>query len=109
MTEKVRLASIGLGWWGNVLADAVKRSGEAEVVSCFARTEATRQAFAEKYGCRAAESVEEILNDSEVDGLLTATPHSNHPELIAQAASAGKHIFVEKPLTLNVAEAKKSD
>ncbi len=108
MTEKVRLASVGLGWWGNVLADAVNRGGTAEIVTCFARTERTRQAFAEKYGCRAAESLGEILKDAEVQGLLTATPHSHHPELIAQAASAGKHIFVEKPFTLTVAEAKKA-
>ena len=108
MTEKVRLASVGLGWWGNVLADALNRGGAAEIVTCFARTESTRQAFAEKYGCRAAGSLEEILKDDEVQGLLTATPHSHHPQLIAQAASAGKHIFVEKPFTLTVAEAKKA-
>lgn len=108
MTGKVRLASVGFGWWGNVLADAVNRSGVAEIVTCFARTESTRQTFAEKYGCRAAGSLEEILKDSEVEGLLTATPHSHHGELIAQAASAGKHIFVEKPFTLTVAEAKKA-
>jgi predicted dehydrogenase len=108
MSEKVRLASIGLGWWGYVLADAVNRSGAAEIVTCFARTESTRQEFAEKYGCRAAGSFEEVLKDAEVQGLLTATPHSHHPELIAQAAAAGKHIFVEKPFTLTVAEAKKA-
>lgn len=108
MTEKVKLASVGLGWWGNVLAEAAKRSGEVDIVSCFARTEETRRAFAEKHDCRAAQSLDEILKDSEVDGLLTATPHSHHPGLIASAASAGKHIFVEKPLTLTVAEAKKA-
>lgn len=108
MAEKVRLASVGLGWWGKVLADAVERSGAAEIVSCFARTEGTRQEFAEKYGCRAAGSLDEILEDPAVDGLLTATPHSHHPQLIAAAASAGKHIFVEKPFTLTVAEARKA-
>jgi predicted dehydrogenase len=108
MTEKVKLASVGLGWWGNVLAEAAKRSGEVDIVSCFARSEATRRAFAEKHDCREAQSLDEILKDPEVDGLLTATPHSHHPDLIAAAASAGKHIFVEKPLTLTVAEAKKA-
>ncbi|RME51373.1 MAG: gfo/Idh/MocA family oxidoreductase [Caldilineae bacterium] len=108
MSEKVRLASVGLGWWGGVLADAVQRSGAAEIVACYARTESTRLAFAEKYGCRPAGSLEEILADPTVDGLLTATPHSHHAALITQAASAGKHIFVEKPLTLTVAEARKA-
>ena len=35
---KVRLASIGLGWWGNVLAAAVSRTDEAELATCFALT-----------------------------------------------------------------------
>jgi predicted dehydrogenase len=108
MTEKVRLASIGFGWWGNVLADAINRSGTGEIVACFARTESTRRAFAEKYNCRPAESLEEILKDPEIQGLVAATPHSHHSELISQAASAGKHIFVEKPLTLTVADAKQA-
>ena len=108
MTEKVRLASIGLGWWGNTLAEAVGRTGTAEVVSCFARGADARKAFAEKIGCRQAESLEAVLKDPEVQGIIAATPHSHHPEIISQAASAGKHIFVEKPFTLSLAEAKKA-
>jgi len=86
MAEKVKLASIGTGWWGDVLADAAGRSGEAEIVSCFARNEKTRQDFAEKHGCRSSASIEDILSDPEVNGLLTATPHSHHSELIISAA-----------------------
>ncbi len=106
--EKVRLASVGLGWWSNILADAVGRSGAGEIVRGFARSEDARKAFAEKHGCRPAASLDEILKDPEVDGILVATPHSTHPDIICEAASAGKHIFVEKPLTLTVAEAKRA-
>ena len=108
MTEKARLASIGLGWWGNTLAEAVNRSDTAQIVSCFARTESTRKVFSEKHGCRQAKSLEEILKDNEVQGIIAATPHSHHSEIISKAASAGKHIFIEKPFTLTVAEAKKA-
>lgn len=108
MAEKVRLASVGLGWWGTTLAEAATRSEKAEIVSCFSRTESTRKAFSEKLGCRQAGSLEEILKAPEIQGIIAATPHSNHPEIIAQAASAGKHIFVEKPFTLTVAEGKKA-
>ena len=106
--EKVRLASIGLGWWGGMLVDAVNRSGDCEVVSCFARSEDSRKAFSEKFGCRQAGSLDELLADSEVEGVIIATPHSTHPDMICAAASAGKHVFVEKPLTLTVAEGKRS-
>ncbi|MDA1000654.1 MAG: Gfo/Idh/MocA family oxidoreductase [bacterium] len=61
-----------------------------------------------KYGCRAAASYEEVLKDPEVEGILLVTPHSTHDDMIAQAASAGKHVFVEKPLTLTAAGAKKA-
>lgn len=108
MPEKVRLASIGLGWWGGVLAEAAEQSGEIDITACFARSEETRRAFGEKFSCYAADDLEQILKDTEIDGLLTATPHSHHKELIAQAATAGKHIFVEKPFTLTVEAARES-
>ena len=108
-TDKVRLASIGLGWWGGVLVDAVNRSGSGEVVTGFARSGDARKAFSEKFGCRTAGSLDELWNDPEVEGVIVATPHSTHLDMISQAASAGKHVFVEKPLTLTVDEAKKAN
>jgi predicted dehydrogenase len=108
MTNQVGLASIGLGWWGNVLADAASSSGKAQVVACYARTSDTREAFASKHGCRAAGSLTEIWEDPAIEGVLLATPHSVRLELITQAAAAGKHIFVEKPLALTGAEARAS-
>lgn len=107
-TGKVRLASVGLGWWGGVLVDAVNRGGSGEVVSGFARSEDARKAFSEKFGCRTADSLDDLWNDPEVEGVIVATPHSTHLDIISAAASAGKHVFVEKPLTLTVDEAKKA-
>jgi predicted dehydrogenase len=108
VNRSVRLASIGLGWWGNELAKAVQRSGAAEVATCFARNPDSRAAFAETHGCAQASSLDEILADPDVDGLLVATPHSTHLSMIEAAADAGKHVFVEKPLTLTVAEGTKA-
>ncbi len=106
--DKVRLASVGLGWWAGLLAEAVECSGAGEIVTCFARSEEGRKAFAEKVGCRQAASLDEVLSDSEVEGILVATPHSTHTEIICQAASARKHVFVEKPLTLTAADGRKA-
>jgi len=100
--DKVRLASIGLGWWGSELADAVARTGRAEVVSCFARTLEARDEFAAKHACRAAGSLDDLLADPGIEGVLIATSHQSHRSLIEQAAAAGKHIFVEKPFTNTV-------
>jgi len=106
VAEKVRLASIGLGWWGGILADAVTTSGKGEVVTCFARTPETRQAFAEKRGFVAADSLESILQDESIDGVIIATSHESHLPLIEAVAAAGKHVFVEKPLTLTPADGR---
>jgi predicted dehydrogenase len=105
--EPVRLASIGLGWWGGVLAEKAAAGG-ADVVRCFARSEDSRQSFGEAHGARPAESYDEILADPDVEGVLIATPHSTHADLVVQAAAAGKHVFCDKPFTLTVAEAKRA-
>lgn len=107
MSEKVRLASVGLGRWGDVLAEGAVAAG-AEIVGGFARTLESREAFAEKQGCRTFESFERILQAPDVDGVLLATPHSTHADQIVAAAAAGKHVFVEKPLTLTVASGKRA-
>lgn len=103
--QDVRAAVVGLGWWGGELAMAAGRSGCLEVTRCFARTPGTREAFAAEHGCAPASSLEEILADPGVDALLVATPHSHHREVVEAAASAGKHVFVDKPFTLTVEDA----
>ena len=102
MTDKAKLASIGVGWWAGVLAGALETGGEGEIVSCFARTKESRDAFAEQHNCRSAGSLEELLGDPEIEGVVIATSHTSHRALVEAAAAAGKHIFVEKPLTLGV-------
>ncbi len=100
----VRVAALGMGWWSDVLADAMKRSGQFEIVSCYTRSEDKRRAFAEKYGCRTAASYEEILKDSSIAAVVNTTPNNVHLETTRQAAEAGKHIFLDKPIANTVRE-----
>lgn len=51
---------------------------------------------------------EEILASPDVDAVILATPHSQHADQICQAAAAGKHVFVEKPFTLTLADAERA-
>jgi predicted dehydrogenase len=106
--DSVRAAIVGLGWWGDKLATALEGNKRMEVAACFARTEAAREKFAQRHECRAAESYEALASDPEVDAIFLATPHSTHAALIEIAADHGKHVFVEKPLTLTVAEGKRA-
>ena len=102
--QQVGLASIGLGWWGNMLAAAAKQS--ASLVACYARNPQAREAFAGLHGCRSVGDLAELWADPRIDGVIIATPHGVREAVIREAASAGKHVFVEKPLALTVAEAR---
>ena len=48
-SDSIRLASLGLGWGSDVLADAVLRAPGVEIASCYSRSEDKRKKFAEKY------------------------------------------------------------
>ena len=106
MSEKVRLASLGLGWWGSLLADGADRSGVAEIVTCYARRSESREDFSRPRECRTSDSAEALLADPEVEGVIIATAHDSHRELVEMSAAAGKHIFIEKPLANTVADAR---
>ncbi len=106
MVEPLRVACIGMGWWSDVLADAIKRSGKLKIVACYTRSEPKRQAFAGKYGCRASPSYEAILADTDVEAIINTTPNDAHLETTRAAATAGKHVFLDKPIANTVSEGR---
>jgi predicted dehydrogenase len=95
-----------MGWWSDVLADAIKRSGKLTIAACYTRSEEKRQKFASKYGCHAARSYEEILADRSVEAIINTTPNSVHLETTTAAAKAGKHVFLDKPIANTIEDAK---
>ena len=102
--ETIRVASLGMGWWSDVLADGVGRADGIEIVNCFTRSEEKRKAFAEKYDCAAASSYEEILADDSIQGIINTTPNNVHLETTQRAAEMGKHVFLDKPIANTVGE-----
>ncbi len=107
MTEPLRVACIGMGWWSDVLADAVKRSSKFKIVACYSRSEEKRQAFAKKYACRATPTYEAILADKEVEAIINTTPNDVHLPTTRQAAKAGKHVFLDKPIANSVSDGRR--
>ncbi len=69
------------------------------------RTRAKAEEFCREIGVPLIDNFAAILSDPAIDAVVLATPHSQHAEQIAQAAAAGKHILVEKPITLDHASA----
>src|SRR3954466_11056362 len=106
MAEPLRVACIGMGWWSDVLADAMKRSDKLKIVACYTRSEDKRAAFAKKYGCRPAATYEAVLADPEIEAIVNTTPNDVHLPTTKQAAEAGKHVFLDKPIANNVTEGR---
>ena len=102
----LRVACIGMGWWSDVLADAIVRSGKLKIVACYTRSVDKRAAFAAKYGCRDASSYEEILADPAIEAIINTTPNDAHLSTTSAAAAAGKHVFLDKPIANTVSEGR---
>jgi predicted dehydrogenase len=102
----MNVACLGMGWWSDVLADAIRRSGKLRIVACFSRSPEKRQAFAKKYGCHAAGSYEEILQDPKIEAIVNTTPNPVHRETTVAAAKAGKHVFLDKPIANTIDDAR---
>lgn len=104
--NRLRVGMIGAGRIGKVHAETVAFGlPEAELISI---TDVNRDAAAQLAGrCgipAVAASSEEILADPRVDAVLICSSTDTHATLIAQAARAGKHIFCEKPVALDLAK-----
>jgi predicted dehydrogenase len=102
----LRVACIGMGWWSDVLADAIARSGKLKIAACYTRSAEKRAKFAAKYGCEPAASYEAILGDRSIEAIVNTTPNNVHLETTRAAAAAGKHVFLDKPIANTVADAR---
>ena len=102
----LQVGCVGMGWWSDVLADAIGRSGKLTIAACYSRSEEKRRKFATKYGCRPAASYEEMLSDRKIKAIVNTTPNSAHLETTVAAARAGKHVFLDKPIANTIADAR---
>jgi predicted dehydrogenase len=106
MTDPLRVACIGMGWWSDVLADAIKRSDKIAIAACYTRSQDKRQAFAKKYGCRPAATYDEVLADRSIEAIINTTPNDVHLATTRAAAAAGKHVFLDKPIANSVSDGR---
>jgi predicted dehydrogenase len=104
----LKVAVVGLGWWGSHVARALQGNRKLRVVRGVEvnPTPATRK-LARDCGFELLSDFAAALKDPEVEGVILTTPHTTHEALMMQAARAGKQIFCEKPLSLTSASAKK--
>jgi predicted dehydrogenase len=105
----IRAAIVGLGRWGRTLVGAVQgKSTEFRFTAGHSRTRATAEPFCAEHGIAWRDDLDQILADPEIDAVAFATPHSQHGAQIERTAAAGKHVFMEKPFTLDVKSAEQA-
>ena len=101
---KKNIAVVGCGHWGKNLVRNFAELGALAAV-CDPNIELA-QYYAEQYKVNKL-SFSEIINDASIEGVVLAVPAPLHASMACEAARAGKHIYVEKPLALNQVDAEK--
>ena len=108
MNMPINAAIVGLGRWGELLVSSVDDSQAIKFTAAITRTPSKVKEFCAARNMSLSSDLDDALNDDTIDAIVIATPHSQHFSQIMSAVAAGKHVYCEKPWTLNAGEAKTS-
>ena len=100
--DRVRTALVGHGKVAHTHAQALSTLAESHFVAVCGRSRARAQDFAERYHVRAYADVQEMIVDAGVQAVVVCTPHPAHARPAIQAAQAGVHCLVEKPMAASL-------
>jgi predicted dehydrogenase len=106
MKKPINVAIVGLGRWGELLVSSVDDSQVIRFSAAVTRTPSKAEKFCASRNISLSSDLDDVLNDDSIDAVVIATPHSQHFGQIMLSAVAGKHIYCEKPWTLDVGEAR---
>jgi predicted dehydrogenase len=107
-SRPLRVAAVGLGYWGPNLARTWSTLEETELVTICDRDKLSLARMARALpDARTTTSYDEVLADPDIEAVSIATSVPTHAPLAMQAIRAGKHVFVEKPLATSVEHARK--
>ncbi len=102
----VRVAVVGLGYWGpNLVRNLAELDGAELVAICDLDPERLALIGRRYPGVRTTNELDDLLSADDIEAIFVATPVSTHHPIGMAALGAGKHVFVEKPLATSVAEA----
>jgi predicted dehydrogenase len=109
MTERIiGIAQAGIANHGRTILNAIRDAGNLRLVSCYDINTVANEEVAKEFSAVAAKGYDELIENPAVEAVALVTPNHLHPEQIRKAAAAGKHIFVEKPVTNTTAEAQEA-
>lgn len=99
--QEMKWAVLGTGVIANEMAQALNKNGR-NIYAVANRTHEKAVDFAKKYNiAKVYDDMNDVFTDPEVDVIYITTPHNTHIEFMKKAIENGKHILVEKSITLN--------
>ncbi|MDQ8205338.1 Gfo/Idh/MocA family oxidoreductase [Pelagicoccus sp. SDUM812003] len=105
--EKLRWGILATGYISGRFAHGLNHSHSGKLLAVSSRSQASAATFAREFDAgRAYGSHQELLADEEVEAVYIGSPHPFHAEMAIMAAKAGKHVLCEKPLSMNLRQAK---
>ncbi len=100
----VGVGMVGLGKWAEIVARGMEQAPGIELAACFTRTPEKRADFARRYGCDAMDSYEALLAHPGVEAVAILSSTQAHGKQAFAAIEAGKHLFMEKPISPTIEE-----
>lgn len=102
----IRWGILATGWIAGLFASDLRLLPDAELVAVGSRTQDAADAFGDRFGAAHRHgSYQALVDDPDVDVVYIATPHPAHRDAALAAIEAGKAVLVEKPFTMDAAEA----
>lgn len=101
----LRVAIVGCGFMGKMHATVYGLLDRAKLVAIVDEEGERRNEFTRAFGVTAYDSIEKAIAEQDIDAIDICLPTDLHCEFTLKAAKAGKHVFCEKPMALNVADA----
>jgi phthalate 4,5-cis-dihydrodiol dehydrogenase len=105
--EVLRLGIVGLGTAGRSLLAPIEAHRETRLVAVCDPAAPDAAEVAARFGARTYASIEALLDDPDVDAVYIATPTELHEQHAVLAAQARKHVLVEKPMAIELAQAQR--
>jgi len=107
--KTLRVAIMGLGSYGNRVAEAMQSCKRAKITGVISGTPSKIKDWQNKYNildknCYNYENFDQVKNNPDIDAVYVITPNALHHDQVIRVAKAGKHVICEKPMAINAKE-----